>query len=114
MESPSPILTNEPLAATLRAMTPKIYEGPSAYGPSNESARAEGAAAGLTPIGINGIAAWFGVKPNTVSRSWIAERDSVKDPAKKFPEPTWPEVNMYAVRVIEEWGVATGRLTPSP
>jgi HAMP domain-containing protein len=100
-----------PPTTNLPAMTPKIYEGPSAYGPSNDSARSEAAERGLTPIGVNGIAAWFGVEPNTVSRSWIAERDAKKDPAKKFPEPTWPELNLYATRVIEEWGIATGRLS---
>jgi hypothetical protein len=59
---------------------------------------------------IKDIAEWLQVQPNTVSRGWIADRDLVKDPDKKFPEPTWPDRGLWAKSVVRDWAAATGRL----
>jgi hypothetical protein len=94
-------------------MAPKIYATPSAYGPDNEAVRRKAEKAGIELINIKGIAEWLGVQPNTVSRGWIADRDLVKDPEKKFPEPTWPEFNLYDKSVVRKWAAATDRLPES-
>lgn len=95
-------------------MSPQIYEGPSAYGPDNESAQRRAKRGrpddDLEPMRIVDIADWLGVKANTISRGWIADRDTIKDPAKKFPEPTWPDKGIWAKGVVRKWARATGRL----
>lgn len=81
----------------------------------NREARAKAAARGVTPIGVKGIAEWLGVHPNTVSRTWIGERQRVKDPVRRFPEPTWPGSRpAWALAVVEKWAIATGRLHGPP
>ena len=100
-----------PPAGSVPAMSPKIYEGPSAYGPDNDDARRRAEAEDLTPMRVVDIAAWLGVAQNTISRGWIADRDTVKDPERKFPEATWPDQNLWAKGVVRKWAEATGRLT---
>lgn len=84
---------------------------PDGWEEANETARAETAAAGLTPLCIAEIAEWFEVRPLTVRRQWIYERVLVRDPRSRFPLPTWPGSNpRWAQRVVKEWGIYTHRL----
>jgi hypothetical protein len=95
-------------------MSPKLYEGPSSYGPDNEAARKRAWSGrpddDLEPMRIVDIAEWLDVRPNTISRGWIADRDTIKDPDKKFPEPTWPEKGIWAKGVVRKWARNTDRL----
>lgn len=81
------------------------------YEPLNVEAREAAYDAGLTPLTTNEIAEWFGVTPATVRRQWVHLRDSVRDPKLRFPLPTWPGPR-WATRVVQEWGVRTGRISP--
>lgn len=84
---------------------------PDFYDEMNEAARAEVERAELDPMSINEIGDWFGVPAATVRRQWIYERDSIVDPQRRFPLPTWPGQNpRWAWRVVKAWGIYTKRL----
>ena len=110
----NPSATSTP-GATLPAMPRRTVDpnnpSPDFYDEANEAARAEASAAELDPMSINEIAEWFGKPPETVRRQWIYERDSIVDPQRRFPLPTWPGQNpRWAWRVVKAWGIYTKRL----
>lgn len=61
---------------------------------------------------VSQIATLFGVSEGTIHRQWLINRHRIKDPTKRFPEPTWRGKRKlyWAHTVIEAWGIYTGRL----
>ena len=82
---------------------------PSSYGPRNEEARAKVEAVGERPMGIEEIADAFGVATTTIYSEWRGKAHTIKDPARRFPEATWPAGPLWSEGVLRAWGEYTGR-----
>jgi hypothetical protein len=97
------------LGGSFPVMSPKDPKALSSYGPRNEEARAKVDATGEGPLGIEEIAELFGVSVNTVYSQWRNKAGDIKDPARRFPEPTWPAGPLWSEGVLREWADYTGR-----